>query len=67
MKDNTRQMHTPKAASDFQREKKAELLWVGFEPATSHVLDGYSTKAAQLAESYPMLLDNAKQLSLINR
>ena len=30
MKDNARQMRTPKAASDFQREK-TELPWAGFE------------------------------------
>ena len=41
MKDNARQMHTPKAASDFQ--EKTELPWAGFEPATSSVLDGCST------------------------
>ena len=38
MKDNVRQTHTPKAASDFQR-KKTEQPWAGFEC----VLDGFST------------------------
>ena len=37
--DNARQMHTLKAASDFQ---KTELPRVGFETKTSRTLDGCS-------------------------
>ena len=55
-----RKMHTLKAASDFHR--KTELPWAGFEPATSRIAD----KAAQLAESNPKLLGNARQ-NRINR
>ena len=38
MKDNARQMHALKAASDFHR-KKTELTWAGFEPGNT----GYPT------------------------
>ena len=49
-------------------EEKTELPWAGFKPATSCVLDwcstNWATEAAQLAESNPKMLGNAKQLSL---
>ena len=41
MKNDARQMHTPKAAHDFRR-KRTELPWARFEPATSCILDGCS-------------------------
>ena len=60
IKGNARQMHAPKAASDF---KKTELPWVGLEPTTSCILGRCSTnsatKAAQLAESNPKILGTA--------
>ena len=51
-------------------KEKTELPWVGFKPATSHVLDmcGVPTElpASWLSRIQIIMLGNARQLSLIN-
>ena len=62
MNDNARQMHAPKAASDFQRNK-TELPWANFEFVMSRVLDVPTELPRQLSwMSRIQRQGNARQL-----